>query len=143
MTGTPMTFGANGGSLNTPGSHSDGRPGGSVHAYWTASIRRPRAAAPWFRQSSFVQPTGVRFGTFRPEHRSPDPASSTWTLPIFKIFNFTERYQDGDPRRDLSASPTLRSSTTRNTAVNNSQLRLHHRRTGGGRGMQLGAKMSF
>jgi hypothetical protein len=78
MTGTPVTFGANGTALNTPGSNQTADQVAEVTKLY--GINTPaKGGSAWFSQSSFVQPTGVRFGTSGRNNLS-GPTSSTQTL---------------------------------------------------------------
>ena len=76
--GIPMTFLANGTSLNTPGETQTADQVGAVQI-----LHGINTGNPWFSTSSFAEPTGVRFGTsgrnilsgpalFYPEHVAPD-----------------------------------------------------------------------
>ena len=89
MTGTPMTFGANGSSLNTPGASQTADQVADVTMLY--GINTPsKGGSPWFSQASFVQPTGVRFGSSGRNTLS-GPGFFNADLSIFKIFNFTEK----------------------------------------------------
>ena len=83
-----MTFGANGSSLNTPGASQTADQVAEVTKLY--GINTPsKGGSPWFSLASFVQPTGVRFGSSGRNTLS-GPNFFNADLSIFKIFNFTE-----------------------------------------------------
>ena len=110
MTGTPMTFGASGSSLNTPGASQTADQVAPVTLLY--GINTPsKGGSAWFSQASFVQPTGVRFGSSG-RNTFSGPGFFNADLSIFKIFNFT-RGSKWRSAVSLSASPIRRSSATR------------------------------
>ena len=88
MTGLPMTFGANGSVLDAGASQTADQVAEVTKLY---GINTPsKGGSPWFSQASFVQPTGVRFGSSGRNTLS-GPGFFNADLSIFKIFNFTEK----------------------------------------------------
>ena len=114
MTGLPMTFGANGSALNTPGASQTADQVAEVTKLY--GINTPsKGGSPWFSQASFVQPTGVRF-------------TEKMKMEIrCESFSVTNTPQFSRPTTDVSNA-----NYGYITGVD-----------GGGRGMQLGAKISF
>jgi hypothetical protein len=145
LSGTPLTFGASGSSLNTPGE--------SQTADQVAPVDTPHGinvGNPWFSQASFTQPTGVRFGTSGRNIIS-GPGLFGLNLSLSKSFQFTERIklelraetfnftntpQFSNPGTSLTSSTYgyVTGTVGSGTGVNG---------TGGGRALQLGVKMSF
>ena len=139
MTGTPMTFGANGSSLNTPGSTQTADQVAPVTLLY--GINTPaKGGSPWFSQASFVQPTGVRFGSSG-RNTFSGPGFFNADLSIFKIFNFTEKIKMEIRGESFSVTNTAQFSNP-DTNVQDSNYG-YVTGAGGGRGMQLGVKVSF
>jgi outer membrane receptor protein involved in Fe transport len=139
MTGTPMTFGANGSSLNTPGASQTADQVAEVTKLY--GINTPsKGGSPWFSQASFVQPTGVRFGSSGRNTLS-GPNFFNADLSIFKIFNFTEKMKMEIRGESFSVTNTPQFNNP-TTDVSNSNYG-YVTGAGGGRGLQLGAKISF
>jgi hypothetical protein len=139
MTGTPMTFGASGSSLNTPGSSQTADQVAEVTKLY--GINTPsKGGSPWFSMASFVQPTGVRFGSSGRNTLS-GPNFFNADLSIFKIFNFTERMKMEIRGESFSVTNTAQFNNP-TTDVSNSNYG-YVTGAGGARGMQLGAKISF
>ncbi|MBS1857751.1 MAG: TonB-dependent receptor [Acidobacteria bacterium] len=139
MTGTPLTFGANGNSLNTPGSPQTAdqvAPVTILHGINTPS----KGGSAWFSQSSFVQPTGVRFGSSGRNILS-GPNFFNADASLFKIFNFTERIKAEIRGEAFSVTNTAQFNNP-TTDVSNGNYG-YITGAGGGRGMQLGFKLSF
>jgi Carboxypeptidase regulatory-like domain len=140
MTGLPMTFTANGSVLNTPGSPQTADQVGEVTKLY--GINTPsKGGSPWFSQASFVQPTGVRFGTSGRNIMS-GPNFFNADASIFKIFNFTERWKLEVRGEAFSFTNTPQFSRP-STDVNNANYGYITGVDGGGRSMQLGAKIIF
>jgi hypothetical protein len=146
MTGTPIgTVGASGSSLNTPGE--------TQTANQVAPVSYPKGinvGNPWFSTSSFAQPTGVAFGT---SGRNPFSGPGLFILnaSLFKnfqirerfnielraeSFNFTNTPEFSNPSTSLTSSTYgfVTGTIGSGTGVNG---------TGGGRAIQLGAKVTF
>ncbi len=139
MTGTPMTFGANGSSLNTPGASQTAdqvAPVTILHGINTPS----KGGSPWFSQASFVQPTGVRFGSSG-RNTFSGPGFFNLDFSIFKIFSFTEKMKMEIRGESFGVTNTPQFNNP-TTDVSNSNYG-YITGAGGGRGMQLGAKISF
>ncbi len=140
MTGLPMSFGASGSSLNTPGASQTADQVAEVtklHGINTVA----KGGSPWFSQASFVQPTGVRFGSSGRNTLS-GPNFFNVDLSIFKIFNFTEKVKMELRGESFSVTNTPQFSRP-NTDVSNSNYGYITGVDGGSRGLQLGAKISF
>ncbi len=139
MTGTPMTFGANGSSLNTPGATQTADQVAPVTILY--GINTPsKGGSPWFSQSSFVQPTGVRFGSSG-RNTFSGPGFFNLDFSIFKIFSFTEKFKMEIRGESFGVTNTPQFNNP-TTDVSNSNYG-YITGAGGGRGMQLGAKISF
>ena len=139
MTGTAMTFGANASSLNTPGASQTADQVAEVTKLY--GINTPsKGGSPWFSQASFVQPTGVRFGSSGRNTLS-GPGFFNADLSIFKIFSFTEKAKMEIRGESFSVTNTPQFSNP-TTDVSNANYG-YITGAGGGRGLQLGAKISF
>lgn len=139
MTGTPLTFGADGSVLNTPGSPQTADQVGDFVVL--GGINTPsKGGSAWFQQSSFAQPTGVRFGTSG-RNIASGPGFFNLDASLFKIFAVTERYRVEIRGESFGITNTPQFSNP-TTAVNNSNYG-YITGAGGGRGMQLGAKLTF
>jgi hypothetical protein len=139
MTGTPFTFGASGTSLNTPGSPQTADQVAPVTKLY--GINTPsKGGSPWFSQASFVQPTGVRFGSSG-RNTFSGPNFFNADLSIFKIFNFTEKMKMELRCESFSVTNTAQFNNP-NGDVSNANYG-YITGAGGARGMQLGAKISF
>ncbi len=145
MTGTPFSVTASGSSLNTPGETQTANQVASVqleHGINTGNL--------WFNTSSFSQPTGVVFGTSGRNIIS-GPGLFALNLSLFKnfkireranvelrceTFNLTNTPQFANPSASTTSSTYgyVTSTIGSGTGVNG---------TGGGRALQLGAKVSF
>jgi hypothetical protein len=146
MSGIPIgTVGASGSSLNTPGE--------AQTANQVAPVSYPKGinvGNPWFSTSSFTQPTGVAFGT---TGRNPFSGPGLFILnaSLFKniqirerfnielrleTFNMTNTPEFSNPSTSLTSSTYgyVTSTIGSGTGVNG---------TGGGRAVQLGAKVVF
>jgi hypothetical protein len=139
MTGTPMVFGANGSVLNTPSASQTADQVAEVTKLY--GINTPsKGGSPWFSQASFVQPTGVRFGSSGRNTLS-GPGFFNADLSIFKIFNFTEKMKMEIRGESFGVTNTPQFNNP-TTDVSNSNYG-YVTGAGGGRGLQLGAKISF
>ncbi len=145
MTGTPFTITASGSSLNTPGENQTANQVGAVQILHGINVGNP-----WFSTASFAQPTGVAFGNTGRNIMS-GPGLFGLNLSLFKTFairerakvevrcetfNFTNTPQFGNPQGSITSSTFgyVTSTLSSGTGVNS---------TGGGRAVQLGAKVSF
>src|ERR1017187_6183249 len=139
MTGTPMTFAASGSSLNTPGSSQTADQVAPVTKLY--GINTPsKGGSPWFSLASFVQPTGVRFGSSGRNTLS-GPGFFNADLSIFKIFSFTEKMKMEIRGESFSVTNTAQFSNP-TTDVSNANYG-YITGAGGARSMQLGVKISF
>ncbi len=145
MTGTPLTFGASGSSLNTPGESQTADQGAPVQILHGINVGNP-----WFSRNSFGQPTGVRFGTTGRDIIS-GPGLFSLDLALMKDFHFTERLgmelraetfnftntpEFGNPNTSITAATYgyVTGTVGSGTGVNG---------IGGGRALQLGVKVFF
>jgi hypothetical protein len=145
MTGQPLTITASSSSLNTPGETQTGNqvaPVQYLHGINTGN--------PWFSTSSFLQPTGVTFGTSG-RNTISGPGMFAVNASLFKnfkiqeranielraeTFNLTNTPAFGNPSVSMTSSTFgyVTSTIGTGTGVNG---------TGGGRAVQLGVKVSF
>ncbi|MGH9584521.1 MAG: TonB-dependent receptor, partial [Bryobacteraceae bacterium] len=143
--GTPFTITANGGQLNLPGSTQTADQVAPVQVLNGISVGNP-----WFSTSSFAQPTGVRYGTAGRNIMS-GPGLFSLNLSLFKDFKFKERWglelradsfnltntpEFSNPSGSITSSNYgyVTGTLGSGTGVNG---------TGGGRAIQLAAKLSF
>ncbi|MBV8552160.1 MAG: TonB-dependent receptor [Acidobacteriaceae bacterium] len=148
-TGTPMTFTVNGfnnngGNLKTPSNTQTPNQIAPIQVLHGINTN------PWFSTASFAQPVGPVFGTLGRNVIS-GPGLFSLNLSLFKDFAFKERWhfeircdtfnltntpEFANPATDITSSTFGRVTSTlgSGTGVNG---------TGGGRGLQLGAKLSF
>jgi hypothetical protein len=145
-TGTPVEdIGASGSSLNTPGE--------TQTANQVAPVSYPKGinvGNPWFSTSSFTQPTGVAFGNTGRNIFS-GPGLFILNASLFKnirirerfnielrveAFNLTNTPEFSNPSTSLTSSTYgyVTGTLGSGTGVNG---------TGGGRALQLGAKITF
>lgn len=145
MTGTPFYITASGSSLNTPGETQTANQIASVQI-----LHGINTGNQWFSKASFSQPTGVTFGnTGRNILSGPGLFALNLSLSKnFKIkerttvevraetFNFTNTPEFSNPQGSLTNSSFgyVTGTLGSGTGVNG---------TGGGRAVQLGAKISF
>jgi hypothetical protein len=144
-TGTPFTITANGSSLNTPGENQTANQVAPVQIEHGINVGNQ-----WFSTSSFTQPTGVTFGNTGRNILS-GPGLFALNLSLFKnfkireranvelrceTFNLTNTPQFANPQGSLTSSTFgyVTSTLSSGTGVVS---------TGGGRVVQLGAKISF
>ena len=143
--GIPFYVTANGGSLNSPGS--------TQTANLIAPVTYPKGiniGNPWFSTTSFAQPVGVVFGNVG-RNDIFGPGLFGLNLSLFKHFKVTERFnveirgeafqitnspQFNNPSSSLTSSTFgyVNSTLGSGSGVNG---------TGGGRAIQLGAKVTF
>lgn len=145
LTGTPFYISASGSSLNTPGETQTADQVSAVQI-----LHGINTGNQWFSTSSFAQPTGVRFGTTGRNILS-GPGLFALNLALSKNFHFTERVgmelrcetfnftntpQFSNPQGSLTSSTFgyVTGTLGSGTGVNG---------TGGGRAVQLGAKVNF
>jgi hypothetical protein len=141
MTGLPMTFTGNGSSLNTPGTAQTADQVASVTKLY--GINTPaKGGSAWFSTASFAQPTGVRFGTSGRNILS-GPNFFNADLSIFKIFSFTEKLKMEIRGESFSVTNTPQFQRPNLDVSNTTTFGYITGVDGGGRGMQLGAKISF
>jgi hypothetical protein len=139
MTGLPMTFLADGAQLNTPGATQSADQVGPFTVL--GGINTPsKGGSAWFLQSSFVQPTGVRFGTSG-RNIASGPGFFNLDASIFKIFSITERIkcEIRGESFGVTNTPQFNNPQTNVTNANYGYVTV----ATGGRGMQLGAKLNF
>jgi hypothetical protein len=144
-TGTPITLGASGSSLNTPGETQT--PNQVAPVQILGGINNGNQ---WFSTSSFTQPTGVTFGNTGRNFFS-GPGLYSLNASLFKNFRITERFhaelrletfnltntpQFSNPGTSITSSTfgVVTGTVGSGTGVNG---------TGGGRAIQLGAKIIF
>ncbi len=146
LTGTPIGLvGASGSSLNTPGENQTANQVAPVQI-----LHGINTGNPWFSTNSFTQPTGVAFGTSG-RNIFTGPGLFTVNLSAFKNFKIHERYnievraetfnftntpQFANPQTSITSSTYgyVTGTLGSGTGVNG---------TGGGRALQLGAKVTF
>ena len=133
-----MTFTADGSQLNTPGSPQTADLVGQYRVL--DGINTPsKGGGAWFLQSSFVQPTGVRFGS---SGRNIASGPGFFNLAsLVKIFAITEKYRLEIRGKSFGPTNTPQFNNPQ-TAVNNSTFG-YITGAGCGRGIELGAKMTF
>jgi len=145
LTGTPFYISASGSSLNTPGETQTADQVGPVSILHGINLGNQ-----WFSTSSFVQPTGVRFGTSGRNILS-GPGLYALNMSLGKHFKITERFdlevraesfnltntpQFSNPNGSLTSSTFgyVTGTVGSGTGVNG---------TGGGRAIQLGVRVNF
>jgi len=139
VSGTPMSFNANGGSLNTPGAQQTADQVGPYQVL--GGINTPaKGGSAYFLQSSFTQPTGVRFGSSGRNIVS-GPGYFNLDGSVFKIVSINERIRMEIRGEAFSATNTPHWNNPQ-TDVSNSTYG-YITGAGGGRGLQLGAKLTF
>jgi len=144
-TGTPLTFTANGGTLNLPSSTQTADQVGDIETLGGINIGNP-----WFSTSSFAQPVGARFGTSGRNIYS-GPGMFGLNGSISRRISLTERYrldvrgeafnltntpQFSNPSTNMTASTfgAVTGTIGSGTGVNG---------TGGGRAVQVSVKIVF
>jgi outer membrane receptor protein involved in Fe transport len=134
MTGLPMTFYADAGSLNTPGSPQTADQVAPVTKLYGIGT-------PWFTRLSFAQPTGVRFGTSGRNILS-GPNFFNADASLFKTFNLTERAKLEIRGEAFNVTNTPQFSRPV-TDLTNGAFGFVTGVDGSARVMQVGAKISF
>ena len=139
VTGTPLTFGANGGVLNTPGTPQTADQVGPFQVLGGINIPS-QGGSPYFLQSSFKQPTGVRLGSSGRNIVS-GPGFYNLDASIFKIVSIKERIRMEVRGESFSVlnNPHFSNPDTGVADQNYGYIT----GAGGARGMQLGLKVSF
>ncbi len=144
-TGTPLTFTANGGTLNLPSSTQTADQMAAIRILDGINIGNP-----WFSTSSFSQPAGARFGTTGRNIIS-GPGLFGLNGSIFRKIDLTERYrmeiraeafnvtntpQFANPNTSMTSTTFgyITGTIGSGTGVNG---------TGGGRALQLSVKVTF
>jgi hypothetical protein len=137
MTGTPLTITASGTSLNTPGNTQTAdqiAPVQILHGIGPGN--------PWFSTSSFVQPTAP--GVFGNTGRNifSGPGFFNLDASLFKVINFTERYnlEIRGEAFGITNTPQFSNPGTSITSSSNFGIITG---AGGGRTLQLGMKFNF
>jgi outer membrane receptor protein involved in Fe transport len=139
VTGTPLTFGANGGVLNTPGTPQTADQVGPFQVLGGINVPS-QGGSPYFLQSSFVQPTGVRLGTSG-RNIASGPGFYNLDASIFKIVSINERIKAEIRGESFSVlnNPHFSNPDTGVADQNYGYIT----GAGGGRGLQLGLKVDF
>jgi hypothetical protein len=143
--GLPFTVGANGGTLNTPGS--------TQTADQVASVSYPKGinvGNPWFSTSSFAQPVGVVFGNSG-RNALTGPGLFSLNMSLFKNFQITESIKSELRLETFNTTNTAQfnnpsSSTTSSTfgyVTSTVGSGTGVNGTGGGRAVQLALKFNF
>jgi hypothetical protein len=130
-----------GSSLNTPGSTQTAdqvAPVTILHGINTPS----KGGSAWFSTASFVQPTGKRFGSSGRNTLS-GPGFFNADLSIFKIFSFTEKLKMEIRGESFGVTNTPQFNNPTTSDVSNTAAFGYITGASGGRGLQLGAKISF
>jgi hypothetical protein len=147
--GTPITITANGGQLNLPNNTQTADQVAPVQILWGINT-----GSPYFSTNSFAQPNGVRYGTSG-RNIFDGPGLFAFNLSLFKDFKFKERWQfelrcdtfnfTNTPEFNNPGGSTNNSLTSSNYGIINSTLGSGTgvNGTGGGRAVQLAAKLSF
>ena len=144
MTGTPLTFGANGNALNTAGNNQTADQVKST----VDILHGVGPGNPWFDPLAFSQPTLP--GVFGNSGRNiiSGPGFFNLDASLFKIFSFRERFKLELRGEAFSITNTAQFSNP-NTGVNNYNVDPAKSNfgiisgAGGGRNLQLGMKLSF
>jgi hypothetical protein len=139
LSGTPMTFGANGGLLNTPGTPQTADQVGPYTVLGGINTTA-RGGSPYFLQSSFLQPSGVRVGTSGRNIVS-GPGRFQLDASLFKIVAINERMKLEIRGEGFAVTntPQWNNPTTDVSSSNYGFIT----GAGGGRSLQLGAKLNF
>ena len=139
VTGTPLTFGANGGVLNTPGTPQTADQVGPYQVLGGINVPS-QGGSPYFLQSSFVQPGGVRLGTSGRNIVS-GPGYYNLDASIFKIVSVNEKIKAEIRGESFSVlnNPHFSNPDTGVADQNYGYIT----GAGGARSLQLGVKVSF
>jgi carboxypeptidase family protein/TonB-dependent receptor-like protein len=135
MTGTPMTFGASGSSLNTPGNAQTANLNGPFTRLYGIDKQ------PWFDTSVFSQPTGT--GVFGNTGRNvfSGPGFFNLDAAAFKRLHITERFNLEFRSEWFSATNTPQFDNP-NTSLTSSNFGLI-KGAGGARSIDFGLTLSF
>ncbi len=139
VTGTPLTFGANGGVLNTPGTPQTADQVGPFTVLGGINVPN-QGGSPYFLQSSFVQPSGLRLGTSG-RNIASGPGYYNLDASLFKIVSIKEKIMVEVRGESFSVlnDPHFSNPDTNVADQNYGYIT----GAGGGRGIQLGLKVSF
>ena len=143
MTGTPLTITASGTALNTPGNNQTADQVKQVQVLHGINVGNP-----WFDPTAFTQPTlpGVFGNTGR--NIMNGPGFFNLDASLFKIFSVTEKIKL-EIRGEASGVTNTPQFSNPNTGVNNYNPDPSKNTfgvvtgAGGGRTMQLGARLTF
>ncbi|HVW86123.1 MAG TPA: carboxypeptidase regulatory-like domain-containing protein [Bryobacteraceae bacterium] len=143
MTGTPFTIGASGTSLNTPGNNQTADQVKDV-----AILHGINVGNPWFDPTAFVQPTAP--GVFGNSGRNLMTGPGFFNLDgsLFKVISVRERYKL-ELRGEAFGLTNTPQFSNPGTAVNNYNADPSKNTfgvitgAGGGRSLQLGARLTF
>jgi len=139
VTGTPITFTANGGVLNTPGTPQTADQVGPYRILGGINVPSKGGSA-YFDQSAFTQPTGIRLGTSG-RNSASGPGYFNLDGSIFKIIAINEKMklEIRGEAFSVTNNPHFGNPNTNVSDANYGYI------TGasGARGLQLGAKLSF
>ncbi len=144
-TGTPLTFSANGGTLNLPGSTQTADQVAPIDILHGINIGNP-----WFSTASFAQPVGLRFGTTGRNIIS-GPGMFSLNGSISRRIDVTERYklEIRGEAFNLTNTPQFSNPNTSMTSTNFGYITgtigsgTGVNGTGGGRAVQLAVKVIF
>jgi hypothetical protein len=139
VTGTPLTFGANGGVLNTPGTPQTADQVGPYQVLGGINVPS-QGGSPYFLQSSFAQPSGIRLGTSG-RNVASGPGFYNLDASIFKIIAVNERIRCEIRGESFSVLNNPHFSNP-DTGVQDQNYG-YITGAGGARSMQLGVKISF
>jgi hypothetical protein len=143
MTGTPLTIGANGTSLNTPGNNQTADQVKQVQILHGVNIGNP-----WFDPTAFTQPTAA--GVFGNSGRGlmSGPGFFNLDASLFKVFAIREKFKLEVRGEAFSVTNTPQFNNP-NTGVNNYNVDSSKNTfgvitgSGGARTLQLGARLTF
>jgi hypothetical protein len=145
MTGTPFYIQASGASLNTPNEQQTANQVAPVQI-----LHGINTGNQWFSTASFAQPTGITFGNSGRNILS-GPGLFGLNLSLFKTFSITERAKfelrcetfnfTNTPQFSNPSNSTTSSTFGYVTGTIGSGTGVNG--TGGGRSVQLGAKITF
>ncbi|MDQ1468894.1 MAG: hypothetical protein QOJ99_374, partial [Bryobacterales bacterium] len=143
MTGTPLTIGASGTSLNTPGNNQTADQVKAVKILHGINIGNP-----WFDPTAFAQPTAP--GVFGNTGRNimSGPGFYNLDASLFKVLSIRERYKLEFRGEAFSLTNTPQFNNP-NTGVNNYNADPSKNTFGvitgasGGRSLQMGVRLTF
>jgi hypothetical protein len=140
VSGTPITFSANGGVLNTPGTPQTADQVGPYHVLGGINVPSKGGSA-YFDTTAFVQPSGIRLGTSG-RNSASGPGYFSLDGSIFKVIGISEKMKFEIRGEAFSLTNTPRWSNP-DTNVSDANYGYITGVNGGARGLQLGAKLSF